>query len=108
MRISDWSSDVCSSDLIATFAPEILPADAPAELDVAKPEIILCDTEPEVVDVDIAESERDNAEPDTKEAETSIAEPDADFSEAEIADSELEAAETRIRYRKFTRLNSCH
>src|SRR3546814_13270633 len=95
MRISDWSSDVCSSDLIATFAPEILPADAPAELDVAKPEIILCDTEPEVVDVDIAESERDNAEPDTKEAETSIAEPDADFSRSEERREGIECVSTR-------------
>src|SRR3546814_475465 len=28
MRISDWSSDVCSSDLLVTFAPQLLPAEA--------------------------------------------------------------------------------
>src|SRR3546814_2413771 len=43
MRISDWSSDVCSSDLLAVAAGEILPdpATAPLYVDVQGPLAVL-------------------------------------------------------------------
>src|SRR3546814_7541467 len=106
MRISDWSSDVCSSDLIVAADRLLICADAIDAPDGA--------VRPGVGEIDLQVSDRTVLDPDDIEGLLIVAPADRTDkplvvkADALAADRQHRSCNSHILDRKSTRLNSSH
>src|SRR3546814_4641757 len=115
MRISDWSSDVCSSDLILdlTAIGATVHADEAADSSGDRTQ----EFEPRDAGVAGGRGDEDarrtaaaaqRGRVDRLDLRERLAEPDDDAGEAAVANDEVRAEPERQQDRKSTRLNSSH